>query len=140
VTSLVVNGADLGPVNCWNTVGAALSLNATDGSASSGISRIGYSLAGAQTGSGQSAGANATVSVSAVGTTVLTYSAMDLADNEEAAKTVGVFVAQGLPLTCAAASIPSAVPPHGTLTVVGTITVSVSGVTRTRPFNVTFKY
>jgi hypothetical protein len=138
VTSVTVNGAQLGPVTCFDTPGLAVSLASAD--ALSGVAQLSWSLAGAQVGAGQVAGASAVVPVSAAGTATLSFSATDVAGNAEAAKSVVVFVPKGLPVACAATSVPAGPPPHGTVTIQGTLTTTVNGFTRTFPFNATFTY
>jgi YVTN family beta-propeller protein len=138
VTSITVNGAELGPITCFDTPGLVLGLASTD--ALSGVARLSWSLAGAQAGAGGVAGPNATVPVSAAGTTTLAFSATDLAGNAEASRSVEIFVAKNAPVACAATALPPGPPPHGTVTIQGTLTTTVNGFTRTVPFGATFTY
>jgi hypothetical protein len=67
-------------------------LNATDDAAGSGVREVHYALQGAQTGSGVIPGASAPVTISAQGTTTLSYFAVDNEGNQEATKTLTVRI------------------------------------------------
>ena len=69
-----------------------VTLTATDNPGGSGIKEVHYSLEGATTGSLIVPGGSATVTISAAGTTTLSYFAVDNAGNEETAKTVTVRI------------------------------------------------
>ncbi len=74
----------------WYSAGVSIGLNATD--TGSGVAQIQYSLAGAQSGSQIVPGSTAQVSISANGTTILTYFAVDNAGNIEATHTLTVNI------------------------------------------------
>jgi hypothetical protein len=76
----------------WNKTNVTISLSAVDNSGGSGVKAINFSLSGAQGGGGVVAGSNAAVTISAEGTTILTYFATDNAGNREAPKTLTVRI------------------------------------------------
>jgi uncharacterized repeat protein (TIGR03803 family) len=77
----------------WNNTNVTVTLDATDNPGGSGVEEIQFGLGGAQnTGVQTVAGNTASVTISAEGTTVLTYLATDNAGNQETAKTVSVRI------------------------------------------------
>jgi hypothetical protein len=75
-----------------------INLSAVDNPGGSGVKAINFSLSGAQGGAGGVAGSNAAVTISAEGTTTLTYFATDNAGNQEAAKTLTVRIDKTPPI------------------------------------------
>lgn len=87
--------------NGWNNGDVTVGLTATDDPGGSGVKEIRFSLTGAQGGSGVVTGSTASVTISAEGSTTLTYFAIDKAGNQEAAKTLVVRIDKTPPtLTC----------------------------------------
>lgn len=90
----------------WSRTSVTVTLSATDNAGGSGVKEMHYALAGAATGSQVASGGSANVTISAEGTTTLTYFAVDNASNQEAAKTLPVRIDRtpptvtGLPLNC----------------------------------------
>jgi hypothetical protein len=90
----------------WNNTPVTVALNATDNAGGSGVQEVHYALAGAATGSQAVSGDGANVTISAEGTTTLTYFAVDNAGNQEAAHTLTVRIDRtpptvtGLPSNC----------------------------------------
>jgi len=79
--------------NGWNNTNVTVTLNATDNAGGSGVKQIQFALGGAQnTGWQTVAGNTASVTISAEGTTVLSYFATDSAENQETAKTLTVKI------------------------------------------------
>ena len=74
----------------WNNADVIVSLSATDNC--SGVKEIDYSLSGAQTGGAALPGGSASVTISAEGTTTLTYFAKDNAGNQEAQRSLTVKI------------------------------------------------
>ena len=108
-----------------------MTLTAVDNTAGSGVKKIHYSLAGAESGGGVASGAVTAVPVSAEGVTTLTYFARDNAGNQEAAKTLTVRIDKSGPVI---AGLPepgcTLWPPTHELTEVGKVTPggSLSGI------------
>ena len=108
----------------WNNTDVTINLSAVDNAGGSGVKEIDFSLSGAQGGAGAMAGSNAAVTISAEGTTTLTFFASDNAGNQEPAKTLTVRVDKtppvitGLPVRC------TLWPPDHRLVQVGTVTAS----------------
>lgn len=81
-------------------------MSSTDNAGGSGVKEVHHALNGAATGSQVVPGGSTTVTVSAEGTTTLTYFAVDNAGNQESAKTLTVRIDQtpptvsGLPSSC----------------------------------------
>jgi hypothetical protein len=69
-----------------------VTMSATDNGGGSGVKEVHYALEGATTGSQIVSGSSAAVTLSAAGTTTLTYFAVDNDGNEEAAKTLTVRI------------------------------------------------
>jgi hypothetical protein len=84
--------------NGWNKTNVVINLSAVDNPGGSGVKAINFSLSGAQGGAGGVAGSNAAVTISAEGTTTLTYFATDNAGNQEAAKTLTVRIDKTPPI------------------------------------------
>jgi hypothetical protein len=78
----------------------AVALVAQDAPVGSGVQQVTYSLSGAQTGGAVVPGSSASVVISAVGTTTLTYFAVDMAGNQELPKTLAVQVGTATNTTC----------------------------------------
>lgn len=82
----------------WTNQNVTVILNTTDNSGGSGVQEITYSASGAQTiGSTTVNGANANLTITAEGETVITYFARDNAGNTEAAKTIDVKIDKTVP-------------------------------------------
>ncbi len=140
-------------VSGWNNSDVTVNLAATDSSAGSGVQSIVFTLSGAQIGTGAATGGLASVTVSAEGTTTLSYHARDNAGNVEADKTLTIRIDktppalalppdQTLEATSASGAVatftPSAtdalsglasltsVPPSGSTFPLGTTTVTVT--------------
>jgi hypothetical protein len=92
----------------WNSTNVTVALTAQDEVGGSGVKEIRYALNGAQAGGGVFGGASTSVQISAEGTTIVTYFAVDNAGNQEIAKTVTVRIDK-TPPTVAFGS-PSPVP------------------------------
>jgi parallel beta-helix repeat protein len=91
----------------WNTTDVSVTLNATDNAGGSGVQNIRYWLSGAQTSSVVVSANPPTVSVTAEGTTTVSYAAVDVAGNQESTKTLTIKIDKTAPITTAAAT-PSA--------------------------------
>lgn len=76
----------------WNKTPVTVLLNATDDAAGSGVREVHYALQGAETRSEVIPGDSAPVTISAEGTTTLSYFAVDNEGNQEAAKTLTVRI------------------------------------------------
>ena len=137
-------GAILGtinPIQCWDTQGVVVGLAATDNAGGSGVKQLAYRASGAQViARSIVTGSTASVPISAAGLTTLTYSATDTTGNQEASKSLSMFVGSvdnGKTLLACAAPTPTfALPAHGTLVLTGTVTVN--GLTSS--FSKTFKF
>lgn len=116
--SLVVNIDKTAPVTTasaapmpnvagWNRANTTVTLNSTD--SGSGVQSIRYSLSGAQTAPTVVSNNPASVSITAEGTTTVTFSAVDTAGNIEISKSFVVKIDKTAPLTTTSASpIPNA--------------------------------
>lgn len=83
----------------WNKTNVTLNLNADDNSGGSGVKQIQFALSGAQNIELQTeVGHAASVTISAEGTTTLSYFATDKAGNQESAKTVIVRIDKTPPI------------------------------------------
>jgi hypothetical protein len=89
-----------------NTTDVTVTLSAADNPGGSGVDGIHFQLAGAQAGSGMVNGSSTSVSITAEGSTTVTYFATDRAGNQEAAKSLTVRITK-----TAAAPPVSGVPP-----------------------------
>ncbi len=106
----------------WNNSNPTVVITAIDNPSGSGVKQISVSLTGAQTGSNVVAGNSASVSITAEGTTTVTYFATDNAGNVESPKTLTVLLDK--------------TPPTATATV--NPAPNSSGVNTTAPVTVTF--
>ncbi len=100
-----------------------------------------YSLSGAQAKALTAVpGSSTAVTISAPGMTTITYFSTDFAGNVETAKSLTLFVSSA-GFSCSPATSVT-IPAHGTLTVVGTVTITgvSTGSVTTFPFNVTFSF
>jgi hypothetical protein len=132
-----ISGGPTFSATCFDTRGINLSLSATD--AQSGVDQIAYQLSGAQTGAGTIPGPLGIVGMTSPGVTQVSYRAVDRVGNVETPPNVVLVsvAGAGLPLSCLSSPInPSAAPPHGTLTLSGTLTLGVL----TFPFNFAVRY
>jgi glycosidase len=114
----------------WYSGSVTVTLNATDNTGGSGVAQIQYSLSGAQTGSATVPGSAASVTISASGTTSLTYFAVDNAGNIGPSLTLPVNIDATQPVI-----VPSVSGTPGangfyvsTVTVTWTVTDSISGI------------
>ncbi len=86
--------------NGWNNTNIAVTLNATNNSGGSAIKQIQFALSGAQSKGTQSAAGNTTtVTISAEGTTTLTYFATDNLGISEAPKNLTVLIDKTKPVS-----------------------------------------
>jgi len=76
----------------WNNRNVTVALTAQDEPGGSGIKEIHYAVRGAQVGGGTVTGASTSLTISAEGTTTVTYFAVDNAGNQETAKTAMVRI------------------------------------------------
>src|SRR5262249_18810562 len=81
----------------WNQTNTTITLNATD--SGSGVQFVRYSLSGAQNSSAVNSSNPALVSVTAEGTTTVTYSAVDNSGNNETSKSFVVNIDKTAPVT-----------------------------------------
>jgi len=111
--------------NGWNNRDVTINLSAVDDPGGSGVKEISFSLSGAQGGAGVVVGSTAAVTISAEGTTTLTFFASDNAGNQEAAKTLTVRIDKTPPVI---AGLPAAGctlwPPDHSLVQVATVTAT----------------
>jgi hypothetical protein len=122
--------------NGWNRTDVTVTLSATDNPGGSGVKEIGFSLSGAQGGTGVVSGGTASVTISAEGLTTLTYFARDNAGNQETAKTLTVRIDKTPPTVAfgAAAPTPNAAGWNNTnVSISFTASDSLSGVAATGP-------
>jgi hypothetical protein len=102
--------------NGWSTANVVATLTASD---PSGVQSITYSLTGAQTGGATVPGSSTTITVTAPGTTTITYSATDNAGTVESAKQIVVRIDRAAP-TLAITGTPTALGiPNTCVTLVG---------------------
>jgi streptogramin lyase len=130
-----------GPLTCWLSPSVVVNLRAADEAGGSGVKQVNYSLSGAQTKAlTVVSGSSTTVTISAPGMTTITYFSTDFAGNVETAKSLTLFVSSA-GFSCSPATSVT-IPAHGTLTVVGTITITnvSTGSVTTFPFDVTFSF
>jgi hypothetical protein len=76
----------------WNNAPVTVALTASDNAGGSGVKEVHYSFAGAATGAQIAPGGGASVTISAAGTTTLSYFAVDNAGNQEVAKSLTVRI------------------------------------------------
>jgi len=86
----------------WNQTNTTVTLNATDGG--SGVQFVRYSLSGAQNAPTVNSSNPALVSITAEGTTTVTYSAVDNAGNNETSKSFVVNIDKTAPVTTVGAT------------------------------------
>jgi hypothetical protein len=133
----ITPGGSLGPITCWSSPGVVVNLAALDGG--SGPASITYSISGAQlTAPTTVPGGQATVTVSKLGASTITYFATDRVGNVEASKKV--LILNGGVISCATVPQAVTVPVSGTANIVGTLTVTYGSTTIVKPFNVTFPF
>jgi YVTN family beta-propeller protein len=87
--------------NGWNNSNVAVTLTASDDPDGTGVLSIGFSLSGAQAGEGLVTASSTSVTISAEGTTTLTYFARDNAGNQEAAKSLTIRIDKTPPVVTA---------------------------------------
>jgi probable HAF family extracellular repeat protein len=112
--------------NGWNNTNVTVNLNATDNSGGSGVKQIQFARAGAQnTGLQTVAGNTASVTISAEGTTSLSYFATDNAGNQETAKTLTIRIDKTLPIISGLPAPGCTIwPPNHKLVQVATVTAA----------------
>jgi hypothetical protein len=88
----------------WNSGSVTVTLNSTDNAGGSGVQSISYSLSGAQTGSAVVAGNPVTFTISAEGTTTVSYFSVDVAGNVESTRSLTIKIDRTAPVTVAAAT------------------------------------
>ncbi len=110
----------------WNNSNVTVNLTSTDNEpGGTGVKEIHISLSGAQTGSSVIAGATASVTVSAEGTTIVTYFGVDNAGNVETAKTLTVQIDKTPPSVAGMPTSACALwPPDHKLIQVATVSAS----------------
>ncbi len=120
-------------LQCWDSHGITLTLNATD--TGSGVASLSYSATGAQPIASTTASTlPVKLSVSTNGSTTVDYHATDKAGNVEPAQQQSVLVTGAL--SCTAPTPAFTIPRHGTATISGTVTLNGHRL----PYHVTFKY
>jgi hypothetical protein len=116
----------------WNNTNVTVTLNSADNEpGGTGVKEIQWSLTGAQAGASTVPGNTTTVTISAEGTTTLTYFGTDNAGNIETAKSITVKIDKTPPVITASANPSSLWPPNGRMvnvTVSASITDNLSGV------------
>jgi hypothetical protein len=112
--------------NGWNNTNVTVTLNATDNPGGSGVKQIQLALSGAQNSGLQTvAGNTAAVTISAEGTTILSYFATDNAGNQETAKTLTVRIDKTLPVISGLPAPGCSIwPPNHKLVQVATVTAA----------------
>ncbi len=119
----------------WNNADVTVVLTASDNAGGSGVKQISIALAGAQTGNNVVAGNTAPVSVTAEGSTALTYFSTDNAGNVESAKNLSVLLDKTPPsVTASLNPLPDASGKNTTpVTVTFTGTDTLSGIASCTP-------
>jgi hypothetical protein len=112
--------------NGWNNTNVTVTLNATDNPGGSGVKQIQFALGGAQNTGWQTVVGNAAaVTISAEGTTVLSYYATDNAGNQETAKTLTVRIDKTPPVISGLPALGwTSWPPNQKLIQVATVTAA----------------
>lgn len=110
----------------WNNTNVVVTINSTDNEpGGTGVREIDFSLTGAQTSSGNVPGSSATVTISAEGTTTLTFFAIDNAGNQESPKSLTVKIDKTPPVI---SGLPGAgcsfFPPNDKLVDLGTVSAT----------------
>ncbi len=110
--------------NGWNNTNVTVTLNATDNPGGSGVKQIQFALNGAQNLGWQTVAGNAaSVTISAEGTTILSYFATDNAGNQETAKTLTVRIDKTPPVISGLPAPGCTIwPPNHKLVQVATVT------------------
>jgi hypothetical protein len=130
-----------GPILCWLSAGSSptVELLAVDEAGGSGVKQVTYALSGAQVKAQTDViGSSANVTLTASGTTTVSYSATDFAGNREATHQLTLF--NSSPVACMPAIIVTSVPAHGTLSVSGSYTVQTSTGPSTKAFSFTITF
>jgi hypothetical protein len=126
--------------NGWNTTNVTVTLNATDNPGGSGVKQIQFALGGSENTVWQKVVGNAaSVTISAEGTTVLSYFATDTAWNQETAKTLTVRIDKTPPVIVGLPAPGCTIwPPNHKLVQIATVTAA-DALSRLAPgsFNVT---
>jgi len=115
----------------WNNSDVTFTLTSVDNPGGSGVKQIQWSLSGAQTGSSTIPGSTTTVTISAEGTTILTYFSTDNAGNQEKPHSLTVQIDKTPPEVTVSTNPSALWPPDGKIvkvTVSGAITDATSGV------------
>jgi hypothetical protein len=129
-----------GSASCWTAPGIAFTVNAADACA---YKQLVYALSGAQTGGATVTGGTANFTVTKAGSTTVAYYATDRAGNQSATQTIPVYVGSsedGFGFSCAPSVSFKNLPPHGTVTAKGTVTITSGKVTTTKSFSFTQSY
>jgi hypothetical protein len=100
------------PLTCWNTFGILVNLTATD--SVSGVKSLTYAATGAQQIGATQVPATASVRIISNGATTLTFSATDVADNQEKNRAETVIV--GKNYVCGASGAVANLPTSGVVT------------------------
>ena len=110
----------------WNNTNVTVNLNATDNPGGSGVKQIQFALGGAQNTGWQTVVGNvASVTISAEGTTTLSYFATDNVGNQETAKTLTVRIDKTPPMIFGLPAPGCTIwPPNHKLVQVATVTAS----------------
>jgi len=108
----------------WNNANVTVALVATDNAGGSGEKHISYSIAGAQAGSAIIPGNNGLVTITAEGTTTITYFATDNLGNEETPKTLTLKIDKTGPTIAGLPSSCSLWPPNRKMVKVATVTAN----------------
>jgi len=129
-----------GSASCWTAPGISVTLNAADACA---LKQLVYALSGAQTGGATAPNGTASFTVTKAGSTAISYYATDQAGNQSATQTIPVYVGHhplGFGFSCAPSVSLKVLPPHGTITATGTVTITAGKQTTTQPFSFTQSY
>jgi hypothetical protein len=112
--------------NGWNNTSVTVTLNATDNPGGSGVKQIQFALSGAQNIGLQTVAENAaSVTITAEGTTVLSYFATDNAGNQETVKTLTVRIDKTPPVIFGLPAPGCTIwPPNHKLVQVATVTAA----------------
>jgi hypothetical protein len=112
--------------NGWNNTNVVVTLNSTDSEpGGSGVKEIDFTLTGAQTGTNKILGGTASVTISAEGTTTLTFFAIDNAGNQESPKTLTVKIDKTPPVISGLPAADCSLwPPNHKLVDVGTVSAA----------------
>ena len=112
--------------NGWNNTNVTVNLNATDNPGGSGVKQIQFALGGAQNTGWQTVVGNAaSVTISAEGTTILSYFATDNAGNQETTKTLTIRIDKTPPIISGLPAPGCTIwPPNHKLVQVATVTAT----------------